>query len=285
MNIDELVRLSFEARLAIIEKCQQLGGAHLGGCFSSIDFLIAYYHAIYVGLPASARNDFYEGRLAADTKLITSKGHCYLAQLAALDTVFQGEKYLGQYFQHGTNFFGHPKRNENNAHFLVSTGSLGQGVAFGNGLALGAQLRNIHQQVIISLVGDGELQEGVTYEAINFSAHHRLNHWIVVDNNNQISLGKSSDILNIGRVSDRYQGLNINAFKVDGHSFRELKSVISKINSPTTNSEIGGFIELNTVKGKGVSFMEGESKWHHRRFRDGEYEAALNELSGNKFHA
>lgn len=278
MNIDNLKKLSIKARLAIIEKCNQIGGTHIGGSFSSIDFLICYYYMIHNKLNPNQRVLFYQGKIAFNAMLLISKGHCYISQLAALDTVFGGTFYLNEYFKPGTDYFGHPKRNSENFHFPASTGSLGQGVVYGNGLALGLKLKGINDCNIVSIIGDGEMQEGATFEALNFLIQHKLNHWVIMDNNNQISLGKSSDILNIGSVYKRLEGIDINSISLDGHDFKQICQLTKKITSPEKKNINGGFAELKTTKGSGVSFMEGVYKWHHRRFREGEFEAASEEL-------
>lgn len=280
MILNKLHRLSLEARLSIAEKCNQIGGIHIGGSYSSIDFLVAYYLTIYNQLDESDKLNFYEGKMPFHTSLLISKGHCYVAQLAALDAVFGKSKYLDQYFLNGSEYFGHPKLNKNNFHFPASTGSLGQGIVYGNGLSLGFKIKDINDHRIVSLVGDGEMQEGVTYEALNFLSQHSLNHWVILDNNNQISLGRSSDILNIGHSSERLVGLNIDTIQIDGHDPKKIYKLSQEITSSHSSAVRGCFVELNTIKGQGVSFMEGAIKWHHRRFRDGEYEAARNELRG-----
>lgn len=278
MLSDKLEVNSRRARRLVIEKCNEVGGVHIGGSFSCIDFLVTFYQAIYEDLNETDRNLYYDGKLDHDITLVVSKGHCYIAQLAALDAVFGRNEYLAKYFQAGSDYFGHPKRSVSNLHFPVSSGSLGQGLTFANGLALANKINNKGNKIVVSLVGDGEMQEGVTYEALNFLSQHKLNHTVVLDNNNQISLGKSSDILSLGTPVAHLETSELLIERVDGHCFSSLNILAKKILK--NNSRMGRFVELKTVKGKGVSFMEGVFKWHHRRFRDGEFAAALEELSG-----
>ena len=136
-----LEKLSRQARLKIIEKAQLLGGCHIGGSFSLIDFLISYYNKINSSLSQSQKKRFYEGLYPIPQELILSKGHCYISQLAALDTVFKNSAYLESYMKKDSLYFGHPKMQPDNFHFPVSSGSLGQGVTYANGLALGNKIK------------------------------------------------------------------------------------------------------------------------------------------------
>lgn len=281
MNSHDLKELGIAGRLAIIQKCQEIGGVHIGGSFSSLDFLVCFYAILKSKLPTSKYEDYYEGKIPFGPELLMSKGHCYLAQLAALDVVFGQTKYLDKYFSVNSEFFGHPKRNPDNFHFPVSSGSLGQGIVFGNGLAFAEKLSET-AGVIVSVIGDGELNEGAVFEGINFAAQHKLAHWVVLDNNDQISLGKTSDILNVGSIGQYCAEINCRFSNLDGHDYDVLLNVLNDTIFSSKNVFEGGVLELNTIKGKGVSFMEGVTKWHHRRFREGEFEAAIEELKRRK---
>lgn len=278
MENEALKELAKKARLAIVKKCNEIGGVHIGGSFSIVDFLICYYATVKGRLSDTKQRQFYEGTLSFGPQFVMSKGHCYISQLAALDAVFNDTKYIDAYFCKNSEFFGHPKLSATNWHFNVSSGSLGQGIVFANGLALSFKLKKSSQSVV-TVIGDGELNEGAVYEAINFSAHHKLPHWIILDNNNQMSLGPSSDILSTGSLIGHCNTLDMPYYSINGHDTGQLVKILQQTVFSSKNNVAGGFIDLNTIKGKGVSFMEKASKWHHRRFRDGEYEAAIEELS------
>ena len=278
MENEALQELGKQARLAIVKKCNEIGGVHIGGSFSAVDFLICYYATLKSQLIETEQKKFYEGSLAHGPLFIMSKGHCYISQLAALDAVFYGTKYIDAYFSKNSEFFGHPKISATNWHLNVSSGSLGQGIVFANGLALSLKLKKSSQSVV-TVIGDGELNEGAVYEAINFAAHHKLPHWIILDNNNQMSLGSSSDILSTGSLMGHCNTIDMPYYNIDGHDYGQLVKILEQTVFSFKNNVAGGFIDLHTIKGKGVSFMERASKWHHRRFRDGEYEAAMSELS------
>jgi len=267
-----------QARILILDVANRVGGCHIGGCFSIIDFFVTYYTRL-IELTGVDKNDIYSGDSISAPKIIMSKGHCYLAQLASLDIVCGERFYTSSYLKKGNNFFGHPKRDPNNYNFPVSTGALGQGVTFGNGLAFAYKFKGSKSKVI-SIIGDGELNEGSTTESFLFSSHHKLNHHFILDNNNQMSLGKTSEIFNIGRVFDRLKSYGLDASEINGHDFNELLKSIDKL--ILNDSCYSSFLILNTIKGKGVSFMEGDPKWHHRRFKNDEFEMAINELKKQK---
>ena len=188
-----------KARARLIEVARRVSGAHIGGSFSIIDFLITYYSKVSPD-KVEEKLEFYKGKLISDyPTLVFSKGHCYLAQLAALDIVFNQDYYCDNYLKEDTQFFGHPKRIKDNIHFPISAGALGQGLTFGNGLSLADKLIGNNQKTI-SIIGDGEMNEGSCTEALVFACQHKLNHCFVIDNNNQISLGKTSDIYNLGNL-------------------------------------------------------------------------------------
>jgi len=262
-------------RTNVLEISNIIGGTHIGGIFSIIDFLLCFYS---FGKKLSFNyNNYYCGdkKEFEFVNLIFSKGHCYLAQLLVLDFLFSKTMYVSNYMKQNSMFFGHPKRISTNYHFQVSTGSLGQGVTFANGLAFASILSNNKNKKYVTVLGDGELNEGAVYEAILFAIQHKLNHIFVLDYNKQMSLGKISDILNVEPL------LNINfpnfeTFRVDGHNFEELERVCSYIYDINNNRPT--LIILNTIKGRGVDFMEGNSKWHHRRFKDNEFNDALFQL-------
>lgn len=263
-----------ESRSLILNVAKRVGGSHIGGSFSIIDFLCTYYFA-YIKSGLISKEQLYNGIFLNMPQLIFSKGHCYLAQLAALDIICEKTFYTDNYLVKGTNFFGHPKQNINNENFLVSTGALGQGITYGNGIALSNKLNNSNRKVI-SIIGDGELNEGSCNEALLFASHHNLNHTFILDNNNQMSLGKTTNIFSLGNLKERFLAYGLECHEINGHNFSELLACVSSLlNFNNLKPQI--YI-LNTIKGKGVSFMETDPKWHHRRFKGDEFEKAIEEL-------
>ena len=270
-----LIEKSNNARILILNVANRVGGTHIGGSFSIIDFLCTLYTK-YIESGSISKENLYNGKLSDLPQIIFSKGHCYLSQLAALDTICELNYYTSNYLGKNTFLFGHPKRDENNENFIVSTGALGQGITFGNGIALSNKINKSNRKVV-SIIGDGELNEGSCTEAILFAAHHNLNHTFILDYNNQMSLGKTSNIFSLGNLKERFSSYGLNCIDINGHNFSELCSCVNTILDKNDNEP--KFIILKTIKGKGVSFMEGNSKWHHRRFKDDEYFNAITELN------
>ena len=207
--------------------------------------------------------------------LFMSKGHCYLAQLAAIDALRDNNELCNSYLKEGSEFFGHPKRLKQSTVFNVSSGSLGQGITMANGVALAYKIRGLPNKTW-SVIGDGEFNEGSCNEAINFMSQHQLEHIVVLDNNKQESLTFTESILSNGNIGKRLSALNINFHEIDGHNSRDLNKIINELSSMKGPC----FLSLNTIKGKGVSFMEKNPVWHSRRFKGDEMNRALSELKG-----
>jgi transketolase len=278
-----LEKHSRQARLKIIEKAQKLGGCHIGGSFSIIDFLICYYSKINSNLPQSQKKNFYEGLYSIPQELILSKGHCYISQLAALDTIFKKNTYLDSYMKNDSLFFGHPKMQPDNIHFPVSSGSLGQGVTYANGLALGNKLLK-NNKLNISIMGDGELNEGSCTEAMLFAVTKKIPHIFILDNNQLMSLDLTKNIFDNGNIKKRMEAYGFRVIEVDGHNSNELNKLVDFIFNLDVNfyEKEMLFVNLKTNKGHGVSFMSKNSIWHHRRFKNDEYDSAVRELTNEK---
>jgi transketolase len=255
------------ARQYVLDTSDRIGAVHFGGIFSIIDFLVAYY--IEDGRKASKRsrsgNNFDE--------LFFSKGHCYLAQLAVLDAIAGSPTLTMQYLTTGSSYFGHPKRTTDDTIFPVSSGALGQAITMANGASLGNKFLNSNVRTW-TILGDGELNEGACSEALLFAQQHALNHIFVLDDNKQESLEKTSNILSNGCLKARIEGIGMKFYETDGHDVDILIQVIRHLDS--TSGPI--FLSLDTIKGKGVSFMEKVPAWHSRRLKNNEYFDASEEI-------
>jgi len=157
----------------------------------------------------------------------------------------------------------------------LSTGSLGQGLSVANGIALGAKVRKVKFK-IYCVLGDGELQEGQNWEAAMTGAHHKLdNICAILDQNMVQENGPVAEIKNEEPLADKWRSFGWHLIEVDGHDFRQLISALDEFsaveNKPT-------FIIAHTTKGKGVSFMEGQAKWHGKAPNKEQLQMALGEL-------
>jgi len=213
-----------------------------------------------------------------DHDLILSKGHSVpalyaLAQvsgLLALENAAAGLRQLGSPLQ------GHP-----DTRFLpwlgTSSGSLGQGLSFACGLALGAKMSELSRKTFV-ILGDGELQEGQVWESFLFAAHHQLSNLVaVVDRNMLQSDSSTEDIMSLEPLSNKFVAFGWHVLEVDGHDVVEIRRSLEKAHLEKGRPSV---IIANTVKGKGVSFMENEPAWHGSvAMSETEYRLALGEIA------
>ncbi len=161
----------------------------------------------------------------------------------------------------------------------MSTGSLGQGLSTAAGMALGAKRLNKEFKVF-ALVGDGELAEGQIWEALMFSAHHKLdNLCIYVDVNGLQIEGPTEEVMNTKPLDRKFEAFGENVMIINGHDFNDLEKSVNFFHS-NAGSQKPTVILMNTIKGKGISFMEGNAAWHGKAPNADQYAQAVNELKG-----
>lgn len=220
----------------------------------------------------------YDFRNPNDPKrdfLILSKGHGVMAQYACMKELgWLEESDIFNYFSDGTKLKG---LSDSRVQGLeVTSGSLGHGLSVGVGIALGNQINKTDQKTFI-IVGDGELNEGSCWEAIQFAGHHKLsNLCMIVDKNNFQAMGETSQIINQNNLAIQIQAFDFNVTEVNGHDETALDNAINAIFASDRNQP--SCIIANTIKGKGVSFMENMNEWHYLRLDKSLYEKALIEL-------
>ena len=167
----------------------------------------------------------------------------------------------------------HPERELAGVDF--STGSLGQGLSMGAGAALAARLQNSQRRVFV-VTSDAECNEGSEWEAAMFAAHHQLaNLVVIVDVNGQQALGYTRDVLDLSPMADRWRSFGWDARDVDGHDVEALQR---ELHDCLVTSDQPHVLLARTTAGKGVSFMEGQIKWHYQPMTDDEYQKALVEV-------
>ena len=207
--------------------------------------------------------------------LILSKGHGVMAQYACMKELgWLKESDLVNYFNDGTELKG---LSDSRVQGLeVTSGSLGHGLSVGIGIAFGHKINETNQKTFI-IVGDGELNEGSCWEAIQFAGHHELsNALMIVDKNNFQAMDETSKIINQKNLANQIKAFNFNVIEVDGHDEAAIDhSIISLLSSKNNKPNC---IVANTIKGKGISFMENTNDWHYLRLNQSLYEKALLEL-------
>lgn len=201
--------------------------------------------------------------------VILSKGHAASALYICLNHLghISNEELL-TYYENDTQLTAHPIHNTKLVRF--STGSLGHGLSLACGLAKARKLKKDKNQVYC-IISDGELNEGSTFEAINFAIQHQLdNLTVVIDNNKLQGLGATSSIL--GDLSSIFSSRkNLNYLEIDGHSESDFKNLMLKQELPT-------LINANTIKGKGISFAENNNNWHYNQLSEEQFHQANSEL-------
>lgn len=243
------------------------GSAHLGGGLSLIEAMAVLYGAVM----NTARCHEY----AARDKFILSKGHGVLGFYAALaEFGVIDEKLLDTFLQDGSDLIAHPVMKPELG-LEASSGSLGQGISMAAGLALAAKKKGYSYQTYV-LCGNGESNEGSVWEACMSAVNFALDNFtLFLDNNHMQSDGFSENVMN---VSDRYVGmlkaLGFQVIEIDGNDIGQVYDAFVEPHVPGRPKAIVG----NTVKGKGVSFMENNNDWHHGRLTKDQFEAALAEV-------
>ena len=265
LNLPEISR---SIRKQILEIIYIAKGGHIGGCYSVTDILVTLYFSIIKHNPSDPS---WEDR----DYVILSKGHCCLALYTVLNqSGYFDKSLLNTYSKNGGRLGGHPKIGDAPG-IEATTGSLGHGLGIGNGIALATKLKRRSNKIFV-VMSDGELNEGSVWESIMFAAQNKLDNLVaIVDNNNQISLDKLDNILSVEPLDKRFESFNWSVIRLNGHDFDELEKGLNQIPRETGKPL---FIIADTIKGKGVSFMEGVTKWHYRGPDDKEYQAAKEEL-------
>lgn len=257
-------------RIDAVRMVNQGGSSHIGSVLSIADILAVLYGYVmnyHAGDPA------WDGR----DRFILSKGHAGAGVYAALaESGFFDPELLLQHYQDGSIFSGHVS-HKGIPGVELSTGSLGHGLPVANGMAYAAKLDNKDHHVFV-LMSDGELDEGSNWEALLFAAHHDLdNLTAIVDRNKLQSMATTEQTLTLEPLNDKFVAFGWHVEEVDGHDHSALADVLcaKKQIKPTV-------VIANTIKGKGVSYMENQVAWHYKTPIGDLFIQAINELEDGK---
>ena len=268
MDIKELELTATKVRCAIIRSLHAAGSGHPGGSLSSADIVTALY---FKEMNIDPANPKMKGR----DKLIYSKGHAGPAQYAALAVRgYYPEEELLTLRKIGSKFQGHPNMNYVPG-IEMSTGSLGQGFSVAGGMALANKMDDDPGR-IYAILGDGELQEGLIWEAAMSAAHYKLDNLVgIVDHNGLQIDGRNDDVMTVMPIADKFRGFGWNVIEIDGHDMQQILDAFAAARACKGKPTM---IVAETVKGKGVSFMEGQAGWHGKAPNDEQTDQALQEL-------
>jgi len=260
--------LAKEVRKISLQIVVNSKASHIGSALSISDILSVLYFNI-LNINKSNLND------PERDIFILSKGHACVSVYATLGLLdFFPISELDSYGKNGSNFMNHISHKVPGVEF--STGSLGHGLPFATGKALASKISNKKNKIVV-IVGDGELDEGSNWEALLFASHHKLDNLIViVDYNNLQSLTTVKDTLNLEPLKDKFESFGSHVIIVNGHDHIELNIVIKDAINIYTKPVV---IIANTIKGKGVSYMENKVKWHYSTPNDIELQTAINEIN------
>lgn len=253
-------------RRRILQMANQCGrNAHIGGSLSMVEILTVLYRDV---MKYDAENPQWSER----DRFILSKGHCALGLDATLvECGFISEEEAATFLQDGSDFGSHPVMNI--AHGIESSnGSLGQGISMAVGIAKAMKITNSCVKTYV-LLGNGECNEGSVWEAVMLASQWKLNNLtIIIDNNKMQSDGNSDKVIDLEGLAERFESFGCYTLSVDGHNEAEILNAYLE--------ECGDkpkVIIANTIKGKGIQFMENDNSWHHNRLTDSLYaEAMLN---------
>ena len=258
-----------ELRITTLEMIHKAGSGHPGGSLSEIEILTILYYDIM-----RIKDGDYQYPLR--DRFILSKGHCCPPLYAILaDKGYFDKSELMTLRQYGSILHGHPKAGTPGIETV--SGSLGNGLSVGLGMAMAFRKQQKEDIRVYVLCGDGELQEGAMWEAAMCAAHHRLNQVVLIVDHNKLQInGQVDDIVAISPLKDKFEAFGWNVLEADGHDFLSLEAAFAQTPHPTKPT----VILAETIKGKGVSFMENNAIWHGKRPNDDELAAAIREIKG-----
>lgn len=266
MSEPNLKVIANNMRKDIIKMLAEAKSGHPGGSLSIVELLVAIYFN-------KANIDPNSPKCENRDRFVLSKGHAAPALYAVMaQKGFFSSEDLLQIRKKGSNFQGHPDMHKIPG-IDMSTGSLGQGVSVAVGMAIAGKL-SPQPYNVFTILGDGELQEGQVWEASMAASNYKLdNLTVIVDNNGLQSDGTNDQVMSLGDISEKFRAFGFETFKVDGHNIDEITEALnaSSNNKPKC-------IIAQTVKGKGISFMENQVGWHGKAPAGEEIQLALNEL-------
>jgi len=265
--IENLRLKSKEIRREILTMVHRANSGHVGGSLGSTDLLVALYYHVMNHNPS-------DPTWADRDRFILSKGHCTPVLYAILaDCGYFPMEDLQMFRRPGSHLQGHPYQPKTPG-VEASTGTLGLGISTGVGMALAAKLKKESQYYFI-LCGDGEIQEGQVWEAAMFANKYKLDNVIgFVDRNYLQTDGYSEDIMPLDPLAPKWESFGWKVYTVDGHDYAAIIETIAK--AKLEKQPV--MIIANTIKGKGVSFMENKAEWHGTPPGKKEFEMAMAEL-------
>ncbi|OLO27883.1 transketolase [Alkalihalophilus pseudofirmus] len=270
-SIQELKEKAIELRKTAVTMIHKAQSGHPGGSLSAADLMAALY---FKEMNVDPQNPNWEDR----DRFVLSKGHVAPIQYSALalrgfvpyDTIYTLREY-------GSPFQGHPDMKKCPG-IDISTGSLGQGLSCAVGMAIAGQ-RDVKDYRVFALLGDGECQEGQIWEAAQTAVKYELDNLIVFVDYNKLQIdGTTDEIMPLQDIEKKFEVFGFETRRIDGHSMEEIVETIDEVKVLKNGKP--KCVVLNTIKGKGVSYMEDVADWHGVAPNDEEFKQAIAEIEG-----
>lgn len=268
IDYGDLYSKTKKIRKNIIKMVYNASSGHIGGALSCVDILAALYFE-RMNIDPQNPNKFDRDRF------IFSKGHSSPAIYATLyEKGFLLEEEMDGFRKFGESLQGSPDMLKVSG-IDMSTGSLGQGLSIGCGMALSSKIDEIDNNVYV-LLGDGELQEGMVWESVMFANQYKLDNLMAIVDVNGLQIdGSTDEVMSLGSITKKFESFGWYVIEIDGHDFDQIFgafNIYDKVDSKPV------LVVANTIKGRGVSFMENNVNWHSKIPDKEEYKMALEEL-------
>ncbi len=266
MTDRDLALKAFALRRRMLRLIHDTGAGHTGGGLSCLDILNVLYNRVLNVTPETVDDPLRD-------RYVQSKGHCVEALYSVMaDRDYFPDADLYTVCHYKSRYVGHPTRKIRGME--MNTGALGHGLPICVGMALAAKLDGAAYRVF-TLLGDGELAEGSNWEAAMAASHHKLDNLIAILDHNTLQItGPTREVMSNEPLADKWRAFGWELRIVDGHDYAALTSALTT--PPPAGKPV--FVLANTVKGKGVSFMENVGKWHHGVPNEAELAQAIAEL-------
>ena len=272
MNNKELQEISKNIRINIIKMLSLAGSGHPGGSLSETDILVTLY---FNHLKHNPKNPQWPQR----DYVILSKGHACVGLYAVLARAgYFPEEELWTLRKFGSRLQGHPAKDKGLPGIEISTGSLGQGLSVGVGIALGLKIDKKSNKVYV-IMGCGEQQEGSIWEAAMAAGYYKLDNLIGIIDYNKLQIdGYNEEVMGIENIASKYTAFRWNTIEINGHNYDELNYAFDKAKNYKGKPTV---IIAHTIKGKGVNFMENLAEWHGKAPNQQQTEQAIKQIKEN----
>jgi len=266
MSKEKSAQLAKNSKIKCLKLVHEADASHIGGAFSIADILaVLYSDVLKYNIADTAWNE--------RDRLFYSKGHaCTILYATLQECGFFSLEMLNSFSKDGSYLTTHI--NHKVPGIELSTGSLGHAMSVACGVALAGKLKKQSWKTFC-ILSDGELDEGSNWEAIMFAAHHQLSNFtLIIDFNKIQSLGNTKEVMNLDPLKEKFEAFNFNALEIDGHNHDEILKSLNYNN----NFHKPKVIIANTIKGKGVKFMENQLAWHYKSPNLEQYTEAVKQI-------